>query len=296
MYLSFCLLDALGDEVLELAGVPLRGKSALFVDNLMSTIQSEFEIIVRHQLISSFQPIEPNVSRRHSVDTTDIPATNNTVIKSKSTSISSLKQTDPVEEDEPPSFIPADIFPKPSIDPPSNISPPPPCSNLLPSHPGIPIRRQNSNESGESDSLSQYFHTSSNLGEPSNSHGRSQSVIPIGCSMNNPANRLQNFLKADSKHSSRASTSVERKSSLAALSFKFLKKKTKSVDFSHDKHAIHQRFHPTDYVGDIELQIGHDSDREQLAIRIIRAKNLLPKDTNGYSDPFAKVYLLPGRE
>ena len=28
-----------GDEVLELGGVPLRGKSALFVENLMNTIQ-----------------------------------------------------------------------------------------------------------------------------------------------------------------------------------------------------------------------------------------------------------------
>ena len=42
--------------------------------------------------------------------------------------------------------------------------------------------------------------------------------------------------------------------------------------------------------------MGHNSDREQLVIRIIRAKNLLAKDTNGYSDPFVKVYLLPGRE
>ena len=79
-------------------------------------------------------------------------------------------------------------------------------------------------------------------------------------------------------------------------SLKFLRKKTKSVDFSHHNNVVHQRFHATDYVGDIELQIGHDSEREQLVIRIIRAKNLLPKDTNGYSDPFVKVYLLPGRE
>ena len=172
----------------------------------------------------------------------------------------------------------------------------PPRLNLLPSNPSIPIHRQNSNESGESDSLSQYFHNSSNVGESSTSHGRSQSVIPIESSSNNPSNRLQNFLKSDSKRSSRGSTSVERKSSLAMVSLKFLKKKTKSVDFSHQKNAIHQRFHPTDYVGDIELQIGHDSDREQLVIRIIRAKNLLPKDTNGFSDPFVKVYLLPGRE
>lgn len=37
----------LGDEVLEVGGVPLRGKSALFVQNLMNSIQDEFEIVVR---------------------------------------------------------------------------------------------------------------------------------------------------------------------------------------------------------------------------------------------------------
>lgn len=51
-----------------------------------------------------------------------------------------------------------------------------------------------------------------------------------------------------------------------------------------------------DYVGDIEIQMGHDSEREQLVVRVIQAKNLPAKDTNGYSDPFVKIYLLPGRE
>lgn len=50
------------------------------------------------------------------------------------------------------------------------------------------------------------------------------------------------------------------------------------------------------YAGEIELQIKHDSERELLAVLIIRARNLLPKDANGFSDPFVKVYLLPGRE
>ena len=88
-----------GDEVLELAGVSLRGKSAVFVENLMNAIKNEFEIIVRNQLISSFVPIEQNVQRRHSVDTPTMPVTNNTVIKSKTTSISSLEQIDKVEEE-----------------------------------------------------------------------------------------------------------------------------------------------------------------------------------------------------
>jgi hypothetical protein len=126
--------------------------------------------------------------------------------------------------------------------------------------------------------------------------GRSQSVIPVANYIVNPTSRLQHFLKSDPKRPSRNSTSVERKSSLSFASLKFLKKKTKSVDFSHKKNAIINQLRANDYVGDIELQIGHDSEREQLVIRIIRAKNLLPKDTNGYSDPFVKIYLLPGRE
>jgi hypothetical protein len=36
-----------GDEVLEVGGVSLRGKSALFVKDLMNSIENEFEIVVR---------------------------------------------------------------------------------------------------------------------------------------------------------------------------------------------------------------------------------------------------------
>ena len=32
-----------------------------------------------------------------------------------------------------------------------------------------------------------------------------------------------------------------------------------------------------------------------LNVHIVQARNLLPKDFNGLSDPFVKVYLLPGR-
>jgi hypothetical protein len=39
-----------GDEVLEVGGVSLRGKSALFVENLMNSIQNEFEIVVRRYI------------------------------------------------------------------------------------------------------------------------------------------------------------------------------------------------------------------------------------------------------
>jgi hypothetical protein len=182
-----------------------------------------------------------------------------------------------------------------------------PRVSLLPNDPGlngarshISIDRQNSNESDESDSLSQYFQSSQSrtsslvtTGDTSISHGRSQSVLPTG---NNTTQRLHNFLKSDKKRLLRESTSIERKSSLGLASLLFLKKKTKSVDFSPQKKFIINQVRENDYVGDIELQIGHDSEREQLVICIIRAKNLLPKDANGFSDPFVKVYLLPGRE
>jgi hypothetical protein len=183
-------------------------------------------------------------------------------------------------------------------------------ASLLPHDPGmngtgsiISVDRQNSNESDESDSLSQYFNSnlsrkSSSMtpGEPSIVHGRSQSVIPIANYTINSSNLLQNFLKSDPKRPSRGSTSTERKSSLSFASLKFLKKKTKSVDFSHQKNFLINQLCENNYVGDIELQISHDSEHEQLVVRIIRAKNLLPKDTNGFSDPFVKMYLLPGRE
>ncbi len=39
-----------GDEVLEVGGVSLRGKSALFVRNLMNSIEDEFEIVVRRYI------------------------------------------------------------------------------------------------------------------------------------------------------------------------------------------------------------------------------------------------------
>jgi hypothetical protein len=183
-------------------------------------------------------------------------------------------------------------------------------ASLLPNDPGlnspsskINIERQNSNESDESDTLSQYFRSSQSrtsslmtTGGTSISHGRSQSIIPIASDITNASHRLHNFLKSNNIRRTRGSTSIERKSSLALASLKFLKKKTKSVDFPSKRKTGINQLQENDYVGDIKIQIGHDSEREQLVVRIIQAKNLLPKDTNGFSDPFVKVYLLPGRE
>ncbi|KAF4079767.1 hypothetical protein AMELA_G00182040 [Ameiurus melas] len=47
--------------------------------------------------------------------------------------------------------------------------------------------------------------------------------------------------------------------------------------------------------GDIQLQINYDKQLGNLIVHVLQARNLAPRDNNGYSDPFVKVYLLPGR-
>ncbi|KAM9328055.1 protein piccolo [Pholidichthys leucotaenia] len=47
--------------------------------------------------------------------------------------------------------------------------------------------------------------------------------------------------------------------------------------------------------GEIQLQIHYDKQLGNLIVHVLQARNLTPRDNNGYSDPFVKVYLLPGR-
>lgn len=44
-----------------------------------------------------------------------------------------------------------------------------------------------------------------------------------------------------------------------------------------------------------QLQIHYDKQLGNLIVHVLQARNLAPRDNNGYSDPFVKVYLLPGR-
>jgi hypothetical protein len=84
----------------------------------MNKIQNEFEIIVRCQTANtnshSFLTADTNIQRRHSMDVLNLgltQPTNNTVTKSKSTSIYSLHQkvitttNNPKNEQKPPSPV-----------------------------------------------------------------------------------------------------------------------------------------------------------------------------------------------
>ncbi|XP_061533748.1 protein piccolo isoform X5 [Phycodurus eques] len=63
-----------------------------------------------------------------------------------------------------------------------------------------------------------------------------------------------------------------------------------------------QRHKPTDMIrishpitGEIQLQINYDRNVGNLIVHVLQARNLAQRDNDGYSDPFVKVYLLPGR-
>jgi hypothetical protein len=259
--------------------------------------------------------IDPNIQRRHSMDTSKLTpthSTNNTVVKSQSTtmslpidnssnvseqllsppmnrkkSVSSKERlfsveslhctksnehlikviTQPIDsynspehEQKSPSL--SITIPEDSI----NLSQPRRIyehrNSLLPNDPGLngigsnqSIDRRSSNESDESDNLSQYFRspssrksslmTTNDIINTDLSHERSQSITQINNDTTREATRrLQNFIKSsDENRLSRGSTggddsinhnkTDERKSTSTLGSFKFLKKKTKSVDFSN---------------------------------------------------------------
>lgn len=48
--------------------------------------------------------------------------------------------------------------------------------------------------------------------------------------------------------------------------------------------------------GELQVQIKHNDDEQQITVKILKARNLIARDANGFSDPYVKCYLLPGRE
>jgi len=276
----------------------------------------------KNTLTVSSLMVDPNIQRRHSMDTSQlnlISPTNNTVVKSQSTimplpinnsndvseqllspsmsrkkSVSSKERlfpveslhrtksnehlikvmTQPIDEHDRKHFIKHDEQKSPSLsitipEDSINLSQPRRIyehrNSLLPNDPGLngigsnqSIDRRSSNESDESDNLSQYFRSPSsrksslmttndiiNSVNTDLSHERSQSITQINNDTTREATRrLQNFIKSsDENRLSRGSTggddsinhnkTDERKSTSTLGSFKFLKKKTKSVDFSN---------------------------------------------------------------
>uniref|UniRef100_A0A8C7HYY8 Protein piccolo n=1 Tax=Oncorhynchus kisutch TaxID=8019 RepID=A0A8C7HYY8_ONCKI len=55
------------------------------------------------------------------------------------------------------------------------------------------------------------------------------------------------------------------------------------------------KFQPHPITGEIQLQINYDRNLGNLIVHVLQARNLAQRDPNRYSDPFVKVYLLPGR-
>ncbi|XP_057204608.1 protein piccolo-like isoform X2 [Triplophysa rosa] len=62
---------------------------------------------------------------------------------------------------------------------------------------------------------------------------------------------------------------------------------------SKSAEALKPQPHPI--TGEIQLQINYDKNMGNLIVHVLQARNLAPRENNGYSDPFVKVYLLPGR-
>ncbi|KAL3977269.1 fructose-bisphosphate aldolase, class I [Sarotherodon galilaeus] len=66
-----------------------------------------------------------------------------------------------------------------------------------------------------------------------------------------------------------------------------------SVSKKRHSKGTKSQSHPVS--GEIQLQIHYDKQLGNLIVHVLQARNLAPRDNNGYSDPFVKVYLLPGR-
>nr|XP_029490935.1 protein piccolo-like [Oncorhynchus nerka] len=71
------------------------------------------------------------------------------------------------------------------------------------------------------------------------------------------------------------------------------KKQRHSAKSVADVQVLKSQPHPI--TGEIQLQINYDRNLGNLIVHVLQARNLAQRDPNRYSDPFVKVYLLPGR-
>ncbi|XP_014003978.2 protein piccolo isoform X3 [Salmo salar] len=72
-----------------------------------------------------------------------------------------------------------------------------------------------------------------------------------------------------------------------------IKKQRHSAKSAADVQVLKPQPHPI--TGEIQLQINYDRNLGNLIVHVLQARNLAQRDPNRYSDPFVKVYLLPGR-
>ncbi|XP_053365059.1 protein piccolo [Clarias gariepinus] len=101
-----------------------------------------------------------------------------------------------------------------------------------------------------------------------------------------PSSTASSLTALDKSSASGASSSVPSPGQPASPSVS-KKRHSKSSD------AAKTPSHPI--TGEIQLQINYDKQLGNLIVHVLQARNLAPRDNNGYSDPFVKVYLLPGR-
>ncbi|KAL0963012.1 hypothetical protein UPYG_G00348370 [Umbra pygmaea] len=92
---------------------------------------------------------------------------------------------------------------------------------------------------------------------------------------------------AISGNASAASSAIQSPGQPGSPSVSKKRHSSKSAD------AVKTQTHPV--TGEIQLQINYDKQLGNLIVHVLQARNLSPRDNNGYSDPFVKVYLLPGR-
>ncbi|KAL7675626.1 hypothetical protein ACOME3_001892 [Neoechinorhynchus agilis] len=97
------------------------------------------------------------------------------------------------------------------------------------------------------------------------------------------------------------------RSSLIPTNFQLMRSRStsrlttmKDDEIKRIKTLRHSRTHGVDKMnlsrGAIQAVLTHCIKEQELHVKIVQAKGLLPRDSNGLSDPYVKLYLLPGRE